>query len=143
MNITKRAKNVEHKWYLIDAKDQVLGRLSTKIADILSGKNKEYYSPDTICGDYVIVINVDKIRLTGNKLETKLYRWHSGHPGGLKEKKAGEMLKKNPRYMMLQSVKGMLPRNKLRDKLIRYLKVYSGEEHEHKAQKPIKVEMKG
>ncbi len=141
MNITKRAKNIEQKWYLINAENMVLGRLATRIAVILRGKNKAIFSPDIICGDYVVVTNADKIKLTGNKLEKKLYRWHTGHPGGLKERKAGEMLEEKPEYLIIHAVKGMLPKNKLRDKLLKNLKVYAGEAHSHKAQKPIPLDL--
>lgn len=141
MNITKRAKNVEQKWVHIDAADKVLGRLATKIAKILTGKNKEYYSRDMICGDFVVVTNADKIKVTGNKLDNKIYYWHSGYPGGLKQKNLAEMLKTKPEYVLSHAVSGMLAKNKLRAKLIKNLKVYTGTEHPHKAQKCITIEL--
>ncbi len=141
MNITKRAKNIEQKWCHFDANNKVLGRLATRIANILTGKNKEYYSADIICGDFVVVTNAEKIKLTGNKLEDKYYRWHTGHPGGIKEKNAKNMLKTKPEFVIQNAVKGMLPKNKLRDKLLTNLKIYTGEVHPHQAQKPVTIEL--
>ncbi len=140
MNITKRAKDVKQQWYIINAEGRILGRIATRIADILTGKRREYYSHDIICGDYVIVINAEKVRLTANKLKTKLYRWHSGYPGALKEKTAGEMLERKPEFLIIQAVKGMLPKNKLQAKALKNLKVYAGGVHPHEAQMPIPIE---
>jgi large subunit ribosomal protein L13 len=141
MKLTERAKNIEKKWYLIDAENKVLGRLATEIAKILRGKNKVYFSPDVECGDNVIVINAEKVRLTGNKIEDKIYRWHTGYPGGLKERTAKMMLEKKPEFLIYHAVKGMLPKNKLRDKLLKNLKIYKGASHPHQAQKPVKYEI--
>ena len=141
MNITKRAKDIKQQWYLVDAENKVLGRLATRIADILMGKKKEYYSHDIVCGDYVVVTNAKKIKLTANKLEKKVYRWHTGYPGGLKERTAGEILERKPEYLLIHAVKGMLPKNKLRAKLLKNLKVYVGEEHPHSAQQPEILEL--
>jgi len=141
MKLTERAKNIEKKWYLIDAENKVLGRLATEIAKILRGKNKVYFSPDVECGDNVIVINAEKVRLTGNKIEEKIYRWHTGYPGGLKERTAKMMLEKKPEFLIYHAVKGMLPKNKLRDKLLKNLKIYKGASHPHQAQKPVKYEI--
>jgi len=141
MKLTERAKNIEKKWYLIDAENKVLGRLATEIAKILRGKNKVYFSPDIECGDNVIVINAEKVRLTGNKIEDKIYRWHTGYPGGLKERTAKMMLEKKPEFLIYHAVKGMLPKNKLRDKLLKNLKIYKGASHPHQAQKPVKYEI--
>ena len=141
MNITERAKNVKQDWYHINAENKVLGRLATKIAEILTGKNKPIYSHDIVCGDFVIITNADKVKLTGNKLDKKLYRWHSGFPGGLKEKTAGDMLARKPEFLIMHAVKGMLPNNKLRARFLKNLKIYTGENHPHKAQKPKTIEV--
>ncbi|MCX6806281.1 MAG: 50S ribosomal protein L13 [Candidatus Saccharibacteria bacterium] len=134
--------DVEHKWYLIDAKGMNLGRLSTKIAQLLMGKHKPAYTPNVITGDIVVVINCAKIKVTGNKLTDKFYYKHSGYPGGLKETSLKEMLEKHPNRVIEHSVAGMLPKNKLRDKMLLNLKVYPTTDHKHEAQKPelIKVE---
>lgn len=141
MNITKRAVNIKREWYLIDVSNKILGRVATEIVKILRGKNKVDFSPDADCGDNVIVINAEKIKLTGNKLNDKIYRWHTGYPGGLKERTAKEMLEKKPDFIIYNAVKGMLPKNKLRDKILKRLKIYKGEKHPHIAQKPIKIEI--
>ena len=122
------------KWRLIDATDKVLGRLSTEIADALRGKDVPEYTAHADMGDYVVVINAEKIKLTGKKWEDKIYRRHSGYMGGLKETTAKEMQKKDPRFIITHSVKGMLPKNKLSREMIKKLKVYAGPEHPHKAQ---------
>ena len=134
--------DVEHKWYLIDAKGMNLGRLSTKIAQLLMGKHTPAYTPNVITGDIVVVINCAKIKVTGNKLTDKFYYKHSGYPGGLKETSLKEMLEKHPNRVIEHSVAGMLPKNKLRDKMLLNLKVYPTTDHKHEAQKPelIKVE---
>lgn len=134
--------NVESKWYLVDADKQVLGRVASEVAKILSGKNKPIYSPHVDTGDYVIVINVDKIILTGKKLDQKLYRYHTGHPGGLKEIKYRDMLKNKPEEVFMHAVKGMLPKNKMGRKMLKKLRVYSGSEHNHEAQQPEVLEIK-
>jgi large subunit ribosomal protein L13 len=133
---------VEQKWYLIDAKGMNLGRLSTKIAELLMGKHKPTYSPNVITGDVVVVINGAKIKVTGNKLTDKFYYRHSGYPGGLTETSLKEMLEKHPTRVIEHSVAGMLPKNKLKAEMLKNLKVYAAEEHKHDAQKPevIKVE---
>ncbi len=141
MNITKRAKNIKQQWWLINAENKILGRLATRIADILTGKRKVYYSHDIVCGDCVIVINAEKVELTGNKIEKKIYQWHTGYPGHLKERNAREMLKRKPEYLLIKAVTGMLPKNKLQAKLLKNLKVYAGEKHPHKAQEPILLEI--
>lgn len=131
-----KAADIEKKWYIIDAKDKVLGRISTVIANKLRGKDKPIFSPHMDCGDFVIVINADKIKLTGNKLSDKKYSRHSGYPGGYKEASASELLVKKPTKALELSVRGMLPRNRLRDKFMDKLKLYAGEEHPHAAQQP-------
>ena len=124
------------KWFVVDAKDQVLGRLSTKIASQLRGKNNPLFTPHTDMGDWVVVINADKIRLTGNKLDKKKYYRYSGYIGGLKEITARKQLEKKPEELIRHSVKGMLPKNRLGRKLFKKLKVYAGDEHPHIAQRP-------
>jgi large subunit ribosomal protein L13 len=133
---------VNQKWYLIDAKGMNLGRLSTRIAELLMGKHKPTYSPNVITGDVVVVINGAKIKVTGNKLTDKFYYRHSGYPGGLTETSLKEMLEKHPNRVIEHSVAGMLPKNKLKAEMLKNLKVYATEEHKHEAQKPelIKVE---
>ena len=129
----------ERKWYVVDAKDKVLGRLSTKIASILRGKNKEIFSPGMDTGDYVIVINSDKIKLTGNKAENKEYQRYSGYFGGLKRIPYNRMKADNPERIIYHAVKGMLPKNKLGRQIIAKLKLFCGEEHPHSAQLPIPI----
>ena len=134
-------KEVEKKWYLIDAKGKVLGRLATEVSNILRGKNKPQFSPNADLGDFVVVINIDKVKLTGNKLDDKKYYKYSGYPGGLKERTAKELLAKDPAYLLYHAVKGMLPKNKLSRQVIKKLKVYAGTEHPHTAQQPEKLEI--
>jgi len=134
-------KEVESKWYVIDAEGKTLGRLAAKIASILRGKHKPEYTPHLPVGDYVIVVNAAKVRLTGKKLEDKIYTRYSGYQGGLKRIPAGEMLKKHPERVVERAVKGMLPKNRLGRKLAKRLKVYPGPEHPHAAQKPEKLEL--
>ncbi len=124
------------KWYVIDAADQVVGRLATKIADTLRGKLSPQFTPHTDSGDYVVVINADKVRFTGNKLENKKYYRHSGHVGGLKYRTAKEQLERRPEMVLMNAVKGMLSKNSLGRKQLTKLKVYAGESHGHDAQKP-------
>jgi len=126
----------ESKWYLIDAQDKVLGRLSVTIATILTGKNKPSYTPFLDMGGYVIVINASKVKLTGKKLKQKIYYRHSGYPGGLKEIRADKLMAKAPEKMIKLAVRGMLPKNKLGRAFLKKLKVYAGNEHPHQAQKP-------
>ncbi|MDH5405234.1 MAG: 50S ribosomal protein L13 [Candidatus Aminicenantes bacterium] len=131
-------KKKEHEvtWYLIDAQDKVLGRLSATIATILTGKNKPSYTPFLDMGNFVIVINASKVKLTGKKLKQKVYYRHSGYPGGIKETKAQELMVKAPEKMIRLAVWGMLPKNKLGKTLLKKMKVYAGSEHPHQAQKP-------
>ena len=133
---TPKAEQIKQDWYLIDASDQVLGRLATKIATLLRGKNKPYFSPHLDTGDFVVIINAEKIRLTGNKEILKTYKRYSGYPGGLSEIPYKRMLLEQPENIIQHAVKGMLPKNILGRKLIRKLKIYSGNEHPHSAQNP-------
>jgi large subunit ribosomal protein L13 len=128
--------DVVRKWYLVDASDAVLGRLAVKVAGYLTGKNKPVYTPNIDTGDFIIVINADKVRLTGRKLDSKVYYSHSGFPGGLKAETAGERIKRYPEKMITSAVWGMIPKGRLGRAMIRKLKVYRGPEHPHEAQKP-------
>ena len=131
-------KNTEvvRDWVVFDAADKVLGRFATKIADKLRGKDKPTFTPHVDGGDFVVVINADKVKVTGNKSEQKKYYKHSLYPGGLKEKSYKELLENNPERIIENAVKGMLPKNKLGKSMIKKLKVYSGSEHPHESQKP-------
>jgi len=131
-----KTEDADKKWYLVDAKDQVLGRLASKIATIIRGKNKPIFTPNTDTGDYVIVINAEKIKVTGKREQLKQYISHSGYPGGQKITSLDKMRAKKPEFIIHQAVKGMLPKNRLGRKLITNLKVYAGENHPHAAQKP-------
>lgn len=137
-----KTAEVERQWYVIDAQNQVLGRLAAEVAAILRGKHKPIYTPHTDTGDFVIIINAASAKLTGNKLEDKFYRTHSGYPGGLKEVSYGDMMKKFPERVIEHAVKGMLPHNKLGDAMFKKLKVYRGSEHPHQAQKPEIYELR-
>jgi large subunit ribosomal protein L13 len=127
---------VEQKWYVVDAKDAILGRLAVKIATRITGKNKTIYTPNTDTGDFVIVINAEKVKLTGRKLDNKVYYRHSGYPGGLKAETARERMKRCPEKIISDAVWGMIPKGRLGRAMLRKLKVYKGSEHPHEAQKP-------
>ena len=129
-------KDVRHDWYVVDASNQVLGRLATRVAWLLAGKHRPGYVPYLDTGDFVIVTNAEKVRLTGRKLDEKVYRRHTGYPGGLREARAREVQSKHPERLIEDAVRGMLPKSKLGRKLIRKLKVYRGATHPHDAQKP-------
>ena len=128
--------NFEKKWHLVDAEDKVLGRLAVKIATILSGKNKAQYSPNADLGDFVVVVNAEKVKVTGNKFSQKNYYHHTGYPGGLKTKSFEKMQEDSPEKIIEKAVKGMLPKNKLANQIIKKLKVYSGSVHPHIGQQP-------
>ena len=130
---------VERKWYVVDATDMVLGRLASNVAAVLRGKNKPIFTPNVDTGDYVIIINADKVRLTGKKLEQKYYRYHTGYIGGLKEIQYKDMMEKKPVLALELAVKGMLPKNSLGRKMFKKLKVYAGSEHPHAAQQPVEL----
>ena len=134
-HITK-PQEVQRKWYIVDAEGQNLGRLSTQIAHILRGKHKPTYSPSVDTGDYIIVINAEKIVVTGRKLDQKTYVRHSGHVGRLKVTKLKDMLVKNPEFVLTHAVKGMLPKNNLGHQMFKKFHVYTGPDHKHQAQKP-------
>jgi large subunit ribosomal protein L13 len=131
-----KKEDIERKWYVVDVKDQILGRAATQIASLLIGKNKPEIVPNVDCGDFVIVINSDEIKLTRGKEKKKMYRRHSGYPGALKEIRFDEQLKKDSTKIIDLAVKNMLPKNKLRDGRMSRLFVYKGSEHKHEAQKP-------
>ncbi|MDQ0340220.1 large subunit ribosomal protein L13 [Caldalkalibacillus uzonensis] len=143
MRTTYMAKpnEVERKWYVVDAEGQTLGRLASKVASILRGKHKPEYTPHVDTGDFVIVINADKVHLTGDKLNKKIYYRHSRYPGGLKQFTAAEMLKNKPERVIELAVKGMLPKGRLGRKQGKKLFVYAGSEHPHQAQKPEVIEL--
>ena len=139
---TVKGDYTDRKWYIMDAEGQVLGRMASQIASILRGKHKPVYSPHLDLGDFVIVINAEKIRLSGKKQEQKVYYHHSGYPGGLKAVPFSKMMEKKPERILEKAVKGMLPHNKLGRKMYKKLKIYVGSEHPHKAQQPEKYELK-
>ncbi|MFJ7738906.1 50S ribosomal protein L13 [Lysinibacillus sp. NPDC097287] len=145
MRTTFMAKGheVDRKWLVVDAEGQTLGRLASEVAAILRGKHKPTFTPNVDTGDHVIIINADKIHLTGNKLQGKLYRHHTQYTGGLKTRTAGEMLDKYPTRMLELAIKGMLPKNSLGRKMFTKLNVYTGTEHPHAAQKPEAYELRG
>lgn len=131
-----REKDIQKHWHVIDAEGQVLGRLATKAATLLTGKNKPIYTPFLDTGDHVIIINAGKVKLTGKKLTDKLYRHHTGYPGGLRETTAGILLSKDPGRLVREAVIGMLPKTKLGRAMRKKLKVYQGPQHPHQAQQP-------
>ena len=129
-------KDIKHDWYVVDAQDQVLGRLASQIAHRLRGKHKPEFAPHVDNGDFIIVINCEKIKVTGTKMTNKLYRRHSGWVGGLRTTALGDMLREKPERLIMMAVRGMLPKNKLGHAMLRKLKVYAGPEHPHAAQNP-------
>lgn len=137
-----KPSEVTRKWHLVDASQAPLGRLSTVVANLLTGKGKPIYTPHIDCGDYVVVINTDKLVVTGNKLEGKKYFRHSGYPGGIKERTLGQQMESDSTRALEHAVRGMLPVNKLRDQRLKRLKVYPGSEHEHTAQNPEEFKVK-
>jgi large subunit ribosomal protein L13 len=136
-----KPQEVKRGWYVIDATDKPLGRLASEVAKILTGKNKPIYTPHVDTGDYCIVINAEKVLLTGKKLDNKIYRHYSGYPGGLKETPYRAMIAKKPEFVIYEAVRGMMPKNRLGRKMIKKLKVYKGSEHKHEAQKPQPIEL--
>ena len=140
---TPVAKNVDlqRDWYVVDLEDKVLGRTATEIAKVLRGKHKAIYTPSVDTGDFVIVLNAEKVRLTGNKLSQKMYHRHSGYTGGLTSISAGKMLEKTPEELIRKAVKGMLPKNKLGRQMFKKLKVYCGADHPHQAQQPKELQV--
>lgn len=131
--------DIDRKWYLVDARQQVLGRLATQVARILRGKHKPIFAPHVDVGDHVIIVNAEKIRLTGKKAEQKRYKHHSGYPSGLKETSYEKMLASHPERVLEHAIKGMLPKNRLGRKMIKKLRIYAGEAHPHTSQQPEKL----
>ena len=138
--VTKPAE-VERKWYVVDAQGQTLGRLATQIATILRGKHKPTYSPSVDCGDFVVVLNAEKIHVTGRRLDQKIYYRHSGYMGGLTEITLRQQLEDHPDRVITSAVRGMLPKNKLGRKMLKMLKVYAGPDHPHQAQQPEQLQL--
>ncbi len=132
---------VERKWYVIDAEGKNLGRLASEVASILRGKKKPIFTPHVDTGDYVIIVNAEKIAVTGNKMKDKIYKHHTGYPGGLKETKYRHLMEKKPEFAFKEAVRRMLPKNKLGDKMLTKLHVYAGAEHKHQAQTPELIEL--
>jgi len=133
---------VDREWYVVDAEGQILGRLATRIANVLRGKHKPAYTPHVDTGDFVVVINAEKVRLTGKKLEKKLYWRHSGYTSSTRSRTAGEMLERKPEDLIMHAVRGMLPKNRLNRRVLTKLKVYAGPDHPHEAQQPKPLELK-
>jgi large subunit ribosomal protein L13 len=135
-----KPSEVVRQWYLVDAEAKTLGRLATQIADLLRGKGKPEYTPHIDTGDFVVVVNAEKVRVTGNKLEQKIYYRHSGYPGVLRQRTLAEQLERRPEEVLRKAVKGMLPKNRLANAQIQKLKIYAGPEHPHAAQNPASIE---
>lgn len=138
---TAKPEDIKREWFLLDAEGKTLGRLASKIAEVLRGKHKPMYTPHLDCGDYVIVINADKVRVTGRKLDQKIYYRHSGYPGGLTSINLRDQLQKHPERVLMAAVHGMLPKNRLGRKMLSKLKVYVGDSHPHQAQQPKLLEL--
>ena len=130
------AATVQRNWYVVDGTNQTVGRMCSRIAEILRGKNKAYYTPHVDCGDFIIVTNVDKVKLTGNKMDEKVYDRYTGYPGGRREEIAKDLLKRRPEVIIERAVKGMLPKNRLGRQMYKKLFVYAGDQHPHTAQQP-------
>lgn len=136
-----KSSDISRDWYLVDAENVVLGRVATRIADVLRGKNKPTFAPSVDTGDFVVVVNAEKIALTGSKLSDKIYYSHSGYPGGIKSISAGKLIEKRAEELIKKAVKGMLPKNKLASQMLKKLKIYAGPAHPHKAQQPKALEI--
>lgn len=136
-----KTAEIERQWYVVDAEGQTLGRLASRIAPILRGKHKPVYTPHLDCGDFVVVVNAEKVRVTGRKLDQKAYYRHSGYPGGLTGISLRDQLDKHPERVLQAAVRGMLPKNKLGRRMIKKLKVYAGDSHPHQAQMPKPLEL--
>jgi large subunit ribosomal protein L13 len=132
-----KKEEIDHQWYVVNAEGKVLGRLATELVNILRGKNKPAFTPHTDTGDFVIVVNAEKVVLTGRKMKDKKYYHHTGYPGGIKEIRAEKLLDEKPTEMLRIAVKGMLPKNSLGRQMLRKLKIYAGPDHPHEAQKPV------
>jgi len=139
--ISAREQDIQRDWYVIDAQGQTLGRLATQVATLLRGKHKPNYTPHVDCGDYVIIVNAEKVHVTGQKMTQKIYYRHSGYPGGLKQVTLRDQLQKFPDRVVEQAVRGMLPKNRLGRRMFKKLKVYAGSDHPHQAQQPKSIEL--
>lgn len=142
-SFSMKKEDADKKWYVIDATDMVVGRLATEVASILRGKGKPTFTPNQECGDFVIVTNCEKVRFTGKKWDDKNYYWHTGFIGGIKKRTAKEQLEKHPENIVMDAVKGMLPKTSLGRKQLTKLKVFVGSEHTHEAQKPEEYKLRG
>jgi len=138
---TQKQEEIERDWYVVDAEGETLGRLASRIAPILKGKHKPIYTPHLDCGDFVVIVNAEKVRVTGRKLDQKLYYRHSGYPGGLKSISLRDQLNRYPERVLQAAIRGMLPKNKLGRRMIKKLKVYAGDAHPHEAQQPRPLEL--
>ena len=138
---TQKQEEIERNWYIVDAEGETLGRLASRIAPILKGKHKPVYTPHLDCGDYVIIVNAEKVRVTGRKMDQKLYYRHSGYPGGLRSISLKDQLAKHPERVLQAAIRGMLPKNKLGRRMLKKLKVYAGDSHPHQAQQPRPLEL--
>jgi large subunit ribosomal protein L13 len=138
---TQKQAEIKRDWYVVDAEGETLGRLASRIAPILKGKHKPIYTPHLDCGDFVIIVNAEKVRVTGRKLDQKLYHRHSGYPGGLKSISLRNQLDKHPERVLQSAIRGMLPKSKLGRRMIKKLKVYAGDTHPHDAQQPKPLEL--
>jgi large subunit ribosomal protein L13 len=138
---TQKQEEIERDWYVVDAEGETLGRLASRIAPILKGKHKPIYTPHLDCGDFVIIVNAEKVRVTGRKLDQKFYHRHSGYPGGLKSISLRDQLNRYPERVLEAAIRGMLPKNKLGRRMIKKLKVYAGDAHPHEAQQPKPLEL--
>ena len=139
--VSANKENATHSWYVVDATDKTLGRLSTEIANRLRGKHKAEYTPHVDTGDYIVVVNAEKVRVTGKKVDDKMYHHHTGYPGGIKSISFGQLMEKSPESAIQKAVKGMMPRNKLSSAMLTKLKVYAGNEHPHAAQQPTPLDI--
>ena len=138
---TQKQEEIERDWYVVDAEGETLGRLASRIAPILKGKHKPVYTPHLDCGDFVIIVNAEKVRVTGRKMDQKFYHRHSGYPGGLSSISLRDQLDKHPERVLQAAIRGMLPKNKLGRRMIKKLKVYAGDSHPHEAQQPKPLEL--
>jgi large subunit ribosomal protein L13 len=138
---TQKQEEIERNWYIVDAEGETLGRLASRIAPILKGKHKPVYTPHLDCGDFVIIVNAEKVRVTGRKMDQKLYHRHSGYPGGLRSISLKDQLAKHPERVLQAAIRGMLPKNKLGRRMLKKLKVYAGDSHPHQAQQPKPLEL--
>jgi large subunit ribosomal protein L13 len=136
-----KPKDIQKKWYIVDATDKILGRLCVTVTNVLRGKNKPIFAPHMDCGDFVIIINADKIKVTGRKLENKIYYRHTGYPGHMKQETLGKVMKRRPEFPIETAIKGMLPHTSLGRKLFNNVKVYAGSNHPHASQKPEVLEI--